>query len=391
MNQTRAIEKAFLFVKNKLFHQKTNLIYDHIAYGKETDFPTPTEILSGYPNPCGYTTGMEDGMINGATMLDACITMHEKHANEQARDLAKKLVLGMLSCAKSATDKGFLPRAVSIFDGKTHYTDSSRDQYTMFAFAMHRYLNSTLCTKKDKKEINGVIEPIARRLEKNVIKENGYDALTEDGRKTLATTMWGDGLDNHEYLRLPMIYLLAYETNGNEYWLEKYKTICDKAIQKSLPLINYWSLYALSQMMASIRLCYDVDKDQDYKTKYLSLMNAVCDYVESKVDSIRERINALTNYNAPQPSFRTLEKVLDARWVNLGYKNAVRLIRQDEKEFFTLQDGAQVGIILGLAPYTTPTQNAKNLFLESFAKIDLNVHERNLPVFFIDGYYRLGL
>ena len=389
MHDNFAIEKAFLFVKDKLFYEKTNLIYDHIVNGRETDFPTPAEILSGYPNPCGYTTGMEDGMINGATMLDACLLLHEKHANEQARDLAKKLVKGMLSCAKSATDKGFLPRAVCINDAKTHYPNSSRDQYTMFAFAMHRFFNTKLCDEDMKREIKTVVVNIAKRLEKNVTKQNNYDALNEDGRKSLSTTMWGDGLDNHEYLRLPMIYLLAFEVSKEERWLEKYKSIRDEAIQKSLPLINYWSLYALSQMQASIRLCYDVDKDQDYKTKYLSLMNAVCDYVESKVDNIRERINALTNYNARQPSFRTLLPIADKRWKDLGYTNAVRLVREDEKEFFTLQDGAQACIILGLTPNRSPSKKATSLFFEAFSKLDLNTHERNLPVYFLDGYYRI--
>ena len=391
MVKNQTINQLFNFVKDKLFCKKTNLVYDHVVNGREKDFPTPAEILRGYPNPCGYTTGMEDGMINGATVLDACLLAFEKSGNKEAGAFAKKLVLGMLNCAKASKDAGFLPRAVCPTDNASHYPDSSRDQYTMFAFSLHRFFNSELCDDIIKKEIKSAVVNIAKRLERNVTKENGYDALTEDNRKSLATIMWGDSLDNHEYLRLPMIYLLAFEVSNDKRWLEKYKSIRDEAIQKSLPLINYWALYALSQMQASIRLCYDVEPDQEYKQKYLFLMNEVSNYVESKVDSVRERINALDNYNAPQICFRELLPVADKRWIDLGYQNAVRLIRADEKEFFTLQDGAQIGVILGLTPNRKPTKNAVDAFYNALSKIDLDVHERNLPVYFLDGYYRLEL
>ena len=115
------IDKAFLYVRDNLFSEKTCLIYDHIVNGREDEFPTPSEIGELYPNPCGYTTGMEDGMISGGTMLDACLLKYERENDPAAAEFSRKLVCGMLNCAESAKTEGFLPRAVSPADGKSLY------------------------------------------------------------------------------------------------------------------------------------------------------------------------------------------------------------------------------------------------------------------------------
>ena len=233
------MEDAFEYVRYRLFSEKTCLIYDHVIRGREAELPTVKEILTAFPDPCGYSTGMEDGMINGATMLDACLIKYEREKDEAAAKFAKKIVQGMLDCASSAKSEGFLPRGVSIEDGKTHYPDSSRDQYTMFAFGMHRYMTSALCSASERERIAKITVAIARRAEKNVIPENNYDMLTDDGGPTLVTTMWGDTLRNHEYMRLPMLYLIAYEASGDEYWRKKYEAIREEAYRKSLPMGKY--------------------------------------------------------------------------------------------------------------------------------------------------------
>ena len=259
----------------------------------------------------------------------------------------------------------------------------------MFAFGMHRYLRSALCTQKEKKNIAKAAVAIARRAEKNITPETGYDMLTDDGRPTLVTVMWGNTISNHEYLRLPMLYLLAYEASDDIYWLNKYRTLRAEAFEKSLPMQEqYWALYTLQQMQASILLCYDADPDNEWKEQYISLMNTVADYIENSVDSIRKKIETYSNYNAPQPSFRNLTLTPSQPFVNLGYKNALISERADSEEFFVLQDGAQAAIIAGLVPYRIPRKKTQELLWDAFAKIDLSKHERNLPLYFFDGYYR---
>lgn len=383
----KQVDAAFSFVTSKLFSEKTFLLYDHILCGREADFPTPEEIRQGDPNPCGYSTGMEDGMINGATMMDACLLRYQTEKDTSAAALAAKLVKGMLSTAGSGKD-GFLPRAVCPLDGKSHYTDSSRDQYTMFLFAMHRFLHSELCTPAIKKEITTAALSIAKRAEKNVTKENRYDLLTEDGRPTLVTTMWGDTLGNHEYMRLPMIYLFAYECTKEMHWLAKYREIRGKAFEKSLPMTRYWALYTLQQMQASLFVCLEADPDEGWREKYLSLMHTVADYAEAQAGEIRQKIEKISDYNPPLPSFRTLPSEPAERFIKLGYPAARTLIRADGREFFAFQDGAQIAIIAGMVPGRAVKKDTVHLLAFAFSKIDLTIHERNLPLFFLDGYYR---
>jgi hypothetical protein len=331
---------------------------------------------------------MEDGMISGWTMLDALICRYETDRDEATGEFAREIVKGMLKCAFSARSEGFLPRSVSIADGLSHYPDSSRDQYTLFIFGMHRYINSELCTLSEFEQISRAAVGIARRAEKNVTKENGYDMLTDDGRPTLNNVMWGDTLGNHEYMRLPMIYLFAYEVTRDGHWLEKYREIRAEAFEKSLPMTDYWALYTLQQMQASVRICYDVETDEEWRGRYLELMNTVADFAEGLADKVRFEMEKSDNYNAHQVHFRRLKEAPAERFIRLGYKDAVALEREDAGEYFTLQDCAQISIISGLAPKRKVSKKAKELFFDAFEKIDLSLHERNLPLYFADGYYR---
>ncbi len=382
-----SINSVFSYIKNKLYLEKTGLIYDHIVPGRETEFPNVKEIESLFPNPCGYSTGMEDGMLSGAAMVDACLLKYTQEGDLEAAEFARKLINGMLNCAFSAKSEGYIPRAVSIEDGKSHYPDSSRDQYTMFSFAMHRYLSSGLCTQKEKEKIAIAAVAVAKRCENNIIPKTGYDMLRDDGKPSLVTVMWGDSLNNHEFLRLPMLYILAYEASSDEYWLKKYHEIRSYAYEKSLPMGEYWSFYALQQMQASILVCFEADSDNIWKEKFLSLMIIVADYAENMADLKLERIENLSNFNAPQTDFRKLEMKSGAH-LKEGYENALLPQRPDSDEYFALQDCAQVAIISGLVPEREHNIKTALLLEKAFSKIDISKHERNLPVYFYNGYYR---
>ena len=299
-------DKISDYVKTKLFCKKNGLIYDHIIVGREGEFPTAEEISRIFPNPCGYSTGMEDCMLSGGTMIDACITKYEQSGDENAADLAKKLTKGLLKCAFSAKTEGFLPRGTSPTDDDAHYPDSSRDQYTIFAFALHRYINSDICTEPEKSDIARAATAIARRAERNITQENGFDMLTDEGKQTLVTVLWGETLGFHEYMRLPMLYMLAYEASGDAHWLEKYQEIREAAYKGSQNITSVWSLYTLGQMQSSLRLCYDTDTDEKWRALLYELMCRVADHAEKLTDTVRENINISDNYNAHIPNFRTL-------------------------------------------------------------------------------------
>lgn len=385
------LQCTYDWIEKYLFSHQTNLIYDRIVRGREDDFPTAREIAEGFPNPCGYATGMEDAMLSGGTMLDTCLLLCEREGDTRAAVLARELVRGMLDCAHAAGSEGFLPRAVAPEDGKSHYPDSSRDQYTLFAFGMHRYMRSGLCTDAERAEIAAAAEAIARRCERNVTPQTGYDMLTEDGRPTLVTVMWGDTLGNHEFMRLPMLYLLAYEAGGDPHWLEMYRSLREEACARSLPMGEYWALYTLQQMQASLLVCLEADPDAIWRERWLAIMHTVADHVESLVGDIRRKTAGYGDCNLPLPAFRDLPMREEPRFARLGYPNARHPILPDADAYFALQDGAQAAIVAGLVPGRRPQAAVVALLRDAYSRIDLDRYERNLPVYFLNAFVRSEL
>ena len=382
---------AYSYITDKLFFEKTGLIYDHIIKGREHEFPTPKEAERCFPNPCGYSTGMEDCMLSGGTMIDVCLIKYERDGDISALNFAKKLIKGLLKCAFSAQTEGFLPRGVCPSDGVSHYPDSSRDQYTIFAFAIHRYLNSGVCTTDERKEIARVAIAIARRAERNITEENGYDMLTDEGKPTLVTVMWGKTIGFHEFMRLPMLYMLAYEASGDEHFLEKYREIREEAYLGSRNIREVWSLYTLGQMQSSLRLCYDCESDAEWQEKLYNLMCTLAEHAESMADKVRGKIDLSDRYNLHIPGFRTLPQFPAERFIKLGYENPIAPKYPDADEFFRLQDAAQIGITVGLVPERAPSEASKAIVSYGISKIDLKKHERNLPVYFLQALYRTNV
>ena len=388
MNTHAKIQTAWDYIVGNVYNPDTRLIYDHKHAADPECFPTTEEVNASYPNSCGYGVGMEDGMINGGTMIDACLCRYEKNGDEKALEFAHNLLGGMLNCIFNARTEGFVPRACTPYDGKTSYVDSSRDQYTMFVFGAHRMLYGGYCTAEEKESLKKALTAIARRAEKNVIPENDYDILRDDGGRTLVNIMWGDTLDNHEYLRLPMIYIAAWEASGDDHWMDMYKKYREEAYEKSLTMSEYWHLYALQQMQASVLVCMEADPDREWKEKYLKLMNIVADYIVGMVAKVEEDLSSYTNYNEKHVPFRKVEMTESLRIKEIGLPCMVPN-RDDTEEFFILQDAANIIIVNSMAPGRETPKAAEELYWKAFDKIDFSIHERVVPIHFIEAYYRM--
>lgn len=171
-------------------------------------------------------------MLSGGTALDALIADYNVTGDASLKAIADKLFKGMMLCANCGKTHGFIARAVSPKDGVSHYTDTSRDQYTHWVYAAIRLYNSSLCDNGQKAHIRRVLVALAERCETNVTKENDYNILRDDGKKGLVGKMWGD-IGPHEYLRLPMFYLAAYHVSGDGHWKEMCFKYRDEALEKS--------------------------------------------------------------------------------------------------------------------------------------------------------------
>ncbi len=295
------MEKIWNHFEHKMLCKETNLIYDFLE-GYDEDaltkaLPTLEEIALQIPNPCGWGTGMEDCMLNNPLMLDAVIYRYEVTKDEKLFDLADKLLAGIRLCATVSDDRGYLARGVSPFDGKSHYINSSRDQYTQCIYGLFHYYTSSMMREKDKEWITDVFVSFAERAEKNITKENEYDYLREDGKRGLVCNMWGDTLWGHEVNRIHMIYLAAWYTSRDEHWYDLYKEIRDEGIRLATHRIHpRTEMYGFLQMQVSIKLLYEAEPDVEYKQKYAEILNFVAEKVaEYRIDGEKldyEKINS---------------------------------------------------------------------------------------------------
>ena len=308
---TEIMENIWEFYTTKMLCKKTNLIYDFITSDEEDgltkNLPTVAEIKKQIPNPCGWGTGMEDSMLNNPLMLDAVIYRYEVTKDESLFELADRLLDGIKLCSTISKDRGYLARSVSPFDGKSHYINSSRDQYTQVIFALFHYYNSSMMRDKDKEWITDVLVSFAERAEKNVKPETNYDYLREDGGRSIVSTMWGDELLGHEVNRLHMVYLAAWYVSRDEHWFDLYKEIRDEGVQRALIKINpRMEMYGYLQMQCSIRLLYEAEPEAEYKEKYKEILDWVArlaslyrmeelDYEEVNITFNNWRDNNATN------------------------------------------------------------------------------------------------
>ena len=384
--QKRKIDDLWRFVRERLFFEPTNLIYDHViddlAY-----FPTTDEALSNFPNPCGYGTGMEDSMINGSSMLLACLGRYQAERDEEAKALAHRLVAGILNCQSKAKTIGFLPRSLTPCDGESHYVDSSRDQYTLCVYAMCQYYRSELATVEERAGIKRMLVSFAIRAEQNVTVENRYDLLREDGLPSVCSVMWGETLGNHEYLRLPMIYLAAWSVSGDAHWLEFYRAIRAEAVACSLPMTGrYWHLYTLQQMQMSARLCYDLDPDDGWKEEYGKILSAVAHYVTDHTEETLEALRSRDDYNAPFRSFHEVPLAPRRGEAPDGGPN-LSPVRAEYHAFFILQDAVDTLNVVNLCPDVAPSESVVALYLQALERMDSSKHVTSVPVQALEAYY----
>ncbi len=381
----RIAESSLTFIQDKLFAPETLMILNCIP--DTGSAPTPDDCKNSYPNPAGYDTEIEDCTLAGGTLLDACISLYNITNNNGIKSFAQKLAEGLLCCAEAAASEGFIPRGICRADKKSHYIDSSRDQYTLFVFSLWRYYTSDMCTDAHKDRIKNAFVRIAHRAERNVSPENNYDMLRDDGGKTLVSTMWGDNMGCHETMRLPMIYLCAYHCSEDEHFLELYKGKRDEAIKRAHFNREFWTFYALHQMQVSLRLCYELESEPEYKEKLLELMREVTTHIADKTDYIKSTLKSKDAYNLPHTPFDMCEKREISFYKNLGL-NAVKCSHSDEEDYFVLQNCADAVIIPSLDGNASLTEKAIKLFIDAYNLIDLNKHERNLPVYFCLGAAR---
>ena len=265
------------FLWNRLYCPETSLFYDNLfPDGTFTSgLPTPEELALDIPNPCGWGTGMEDGMMIAGIMLEAAIRRYEVSGDPSLREETRRIFAGMAKCASIGKTPGFLVRSISPVDGKSHYSNSSRDQYTHFVFSSLLYLHSELSSPEERADIVRFLVGFAERALANVTEANSFDMLRDDGKVGMVTAMRGPAVWPHEAARLAMFYAGAWEVTGDEKWLRIYREHRDEAIEGSAKLKTdprEVQVFALYQMQLSLEVLRHADPDPEYREKIAEVM-----------------------------------------------------------------------------------------------------------------------
>lgn len=297
------------YMFENLFCTKTKMFYDIVVAEHRGQFenylPSLDMIRKGIPNPCGWGTGMEDCVINGSVMLDAMLDAYQTENSDRLKAEISHVFSGLKTCASVSESEGFLARGVSPIDGKTHYMNSSRDQYTHWIFSADKYLKSGLASEEDAVFIKQKLCAFARRAQRNVTAENDWDLLREDGKQGMITRMWE--CMPHETMRLPMIYLAAWKIANEPKFSKEYISIRNTALSYSeeVDVTQVCAPFALSQMQLSLRFVYDNDEDEEVRKRCRSLMQRLADYAKPQILTYME--NGLKPENTVELNYQEKE------------------------------------------------------------------------------------
>lgn len=292
-NTEKNVQSAWDYVFNCLFHEKTNLIYDCRSTlekdGAFSHLPTVKEVAAQIPSPCSWNAGLENSGINGGVMLNTVVNRYKATKDKSLHVYAEKLIKGIVLMTSVSGVRGFLARSVLPEDGKSYYFESSRDQYTHVIYGICRYLECELCTDEERAILSDILVAFAEYAEKCVTKENDYHLLRTDGGRTMVCKMLY--CSPHEWTRLPMFYIAAWKVSGNEHWYDKYLEIRELCWTESYKIKKkYWERpFCLAQMQDSIRILYDYEKDEEWKKKYLDLMELVASFMDDTPVQIEKK------------------------------------------------------------------------------------------------------
>ena len=391
------INEAWSFIENKLFYPKTNLFYECRVSDDEDalicHLPSPELIKKQIPNPAGWSTGMEDGPLTAGMVLDGLLARYETEPSEEIIVFARKILEGMKTCATISDSPGFLVRSVSPVDGKTHYMNSSRDQYTHFVYSACLYYNMPFATDEEKAFIRKALCSFADRAERNVTEEKQWNMRREDDGFAIVTTMWGT-LGKHEYFRLPMLYAGAYYVSGDEKYMKLYRKFRDEAFEKtaSIEPEKFEHPSMISQMMYSLRLAYDVDPDTDFKARCLALMQRMAEYGKKKAVEFSQKYCTDAYRETFDRKLLPWDQVMKAEFVGVfdgyAYYNHLQLNDFESARWILLgETGAAMCYVLcpGL-PYDKELEDA---LLKMIDFIDYNKHYTVGPTGLMGAYHTL--
>lgn len=293
------IEQAWGIAWTRFYLPEVQTFGDYLSSyekGKEqSHLPTADEVKRQYPNPCGYSTGMEDGAILGGAMLSVICDRFAVTHEEALRAQAAQVFAGLHRCATVHGVRGFVARNVCREDARGVYINSSRDQVTHFVHGIWQYYRSPLADDATKQKIRILLADVAERMIAFVTPENDFDFCRADGTRCPLgiCRMWQ--VQPHEAARLPMIYAAAWDVTHNERYRAQWRKYAADAIAQSADPGEQKPAYALLQMQCSLELLHQLEPDPTLKATLLTHMNHVRDLATKRFTSVLDKLTKKTS------------------------------------------------------------------------------------------------
>jgi hypothetical protein len=371
-----SIEQAWRASWDRFFHDGTHLFYDFVcSYDPDkrwTGLPTPEEARSAYPNPNGWATGMEDCAISGGLMLAMVCDRFTATEDAALRPYAQKVFAGLVSLGTLGATDGFVIRGLCPADGRSHYPESSRDQYTWYVYGLWRYFHSPLSQPEEKATMRRIIAAICGRMERNVVAANGYRIGKDTGEfDSIVDKMWENAA--HEVARLPMIYAIGAEMTGESHWQDLADRYAPEAAAKSKEESTK-TPYALLQQQISMEALYALEKNPALKQQWLEALRLVADRSQGFLARCLQ-------YEAPSATDVSLDwRTWPLRRGSGGYKvpNKPEHLTAEDR---TIRQPAEAALTLLLCPERSLTPEQTALLRRMIAQVD------STKVLNYGGYY----
>lgn len=357
-------EEAWQASWQRFYDERTHLFYDFVcSYDRAkrlAALPAPEETARQYPNRNGWGTGMEDCAISGGVMLSMICDRFAATGDDNLRPAAQKVFAGMVSLGTLSPSAGFVIRGFSPADGRSHYCESSRDQYTWYAYGLWRYYRSPLSSPAEQAALQKIITAVCSRLEQNVVPENDYHIGREDGTfDGLVDKMWEN--EAHEVARLPMIYAIGADITGESRWRDLARRYSPEAAVKSKEPSTKIA-YALLQQQVSLEALYLLEDSPELKRQWLEAMRLVAGRAEAFLPYCRE-------YQPPDSGEIDLDWRTWPTHGSMGHRVPTRpaVCNQDDR---TVRQPAEAALVLLLCPGSSLTPEQLQLIRLSIAQVD---------------------
>jgi hypothetical protein len=231
--------------------------------------PSPEQIRKEIPNPCGWTTPLEDCAISLGMYMHALINAWEKSKEQEFKEKAQKIFSAFLKLGRASKKRGFIPRG--LHPEGAYYPNSSVDQYTMYVFGLWAYHESKIATAQERKSIKEIMQAILERLH-----EDQFYIKREDGKDGI----YGDlpsMNDACRATRLLQIILAGAHITGEHKWLRIYEKKKREAHSARLSTIERGvqspsAFYPIMQNAYALYQLLDLEEEKEARRVYLQAL-----------------------------------------------------------------------------------------------------------------------